>query len=282
MSSAFGNMLNKSRAYRAKTAIRNAPEKPFPELEMEEQDKLFKMLEELFELNGKKYSELTLNQKRLVEFFCMRTVVNAEGKKPEVGEKQFRVLRMAGYAHRFSVRALSEWFGHPALSKLHIIEDEPLNYLELYGETTYPYSGSPYHDGLRSYPDKYLPIRDSKSRAEIWAVWCGKKPSDVTQYKYKQREYTLANEVNFRDYPLYEEAKVEVTKDAPKVETKTIYHSDIEYFLEMQGKGEVDEKVAELYKERLQDIDAFKIKYNNPPNPSYSYAKKIEAYLKTL
>ena len=81
-------MLDKSRTARAKSAIRNAPEKPFPELSMDEQDKLYGMLEQLFELNGKKYSELSINEKRLVEFFCMRTLVNAEGKKPEAGQKE--------------------------------------------------------------------------------------------------------------------------------------------------------------------------------------------------
>ncbi|WYX90443.1 hypothetical protein PTQ24_000168 [Salmonella phage KKP_3822] len=179
--------------------IPNAKILPFPELTQEEKDKLAFMFDTLLGLNGRLYSTLSLNEKRLVEFFGKRYQVTSKGNALKEGEKPYTVIKISAYAHRFLIRALeTEYFTLPSFSAFHIFEDERMNIDDLYGDT-YKYSGSPFHDALRSYPNCYLPIRASQGKASVFAVYSGSKASDLETYIYKERRSAIPEEARYEN-----------------------------------------------------------------------------------
>lgn len=260
--SRYSTMMNKKKVrsnFLSETRV-------FPELSDDMKEKLEKMFEEFFELHGRKYSTLTLNEKRLVEMFCARTARNSEGLSPKQGEEKFSTLMLGYYATAFFSKAMGVFIAAPPASKFHIVEDERMNIDDLYGES-FKYNGDPFASALMSYPDQYLPVRASKGKAEIWAVAKPKKPTDMDSYLYKTRESIFPNEIRYGEYPLLELIAPEELKRRGDV---------IKAFNDSMNPTITDE-IAELYLEYRKDWRAFNAKYGIEID-KYEYPN-IESYI---
>lgn len=225
--SRFRETVNKSRTTAAKkSSIVNAVIKPFPDYPQEFKDKLWNMLEELYELNGRKYSELSLNEKRLAEMFLKRAYTTRDGKAVPRGEEgEYHLLSMSVYAHRFAVKVLDEWFSVPKFNKLHVIEDVQMCIDDLYGSPAATYNGDPFKAALIGYPDNYLPVRASQGKHEIFAAWQGGKQTDLSTYVYKMRETVVPNEAKFvKPYGL--EAIATPSKERPEIFNLWDFHKE--------------------------------------------------------
>lgn len=207
----------------ASNAGRNAPKetntfkgsviKPFPELPENLQRKLGTMFECLLDLSGRTYSSLSLDEKRLVEYFCKRSEVTEKGNSSKGSGRT--VLKIGAYQHRFLIRALKcEYFAQPNFDSFHIFEDERMDFTELYGDR-FEYTGSPMHDGLVSYPNRYLPVRASDGKAVVMAVYSGRSPSDLGLYVYRERRSINFEEPRYQNPLLPQETKEEVVSINP-------------------------------------------------------------------
>lgn len=241
--------------------IPNAKVLPFPELTQEEKDKLAFMFDALIGLSGRLYSSLNLNEKRLVEMFCKRYQVTSKGNSLKEGEKAFTVLKVSAYAHRFLVRALEmEYFTIPPFKSFHIFEDERMNIDDLYGDR-YQYSGSPFHDALRSYPNSYLPIRASQGKATVFAVYSGSKASDLETYIYKERRSAIPEEARYENplLPIKEDEQIDVTPPIPSDSQYLIYEKQTSWTLEM---GVATPLAAAFINRYLEIPNEFHQRYN--------------------
>lgn len=242
-------------------SVPNAKVLPFPELTQEEKDKLAFMFDALIGLSGRLYSTLSINEKRLVEMFCKRCQVTSKGNAHKEGEKAFTVLKISAYAHRFLVYGLQmEYFTIPPFKSFHIFEDERMNIDDLYGDT-YKYSGSPFHDALRSYPTSYLPVRASQGKASIFAVYSGSKASDLETYIFKERKSVLPDEALYNNplLPEKEPEKVDVTPPIPSDSQYLIYEKQVKLSLEI---GLVTPLAAAFINRYLEIPDEFHTRYN--------------------
>ncbi|WYX90464.1 hypothetical protein PVA66_000019 [Salmonella phage KKP_3831] len=234
---------------------------PFPELTQEEKDKLAFMFDALIGLSGRLYSTLSINEKRLVEMFCKRYQVTSKGNSYKEGEKAFTVLKISAYAHRFLVYGLQmEYFTIPPFKSFHIFEDERMNIDDLYGDT-YKYSGSPFHDALRSYPTSYLPVRASQGKASIFAIYSGSKASDLETYIYKERKSVLPDEALYNNplLPEKEPEKIDVTPPIPSESQYLIYEKQVKLSLDI---GLVTPLAAAFINRYLEIPDEFHTRYN--------------------
>ncbi|WJN63545.1 hypothetical protein [Escherichia phage SUT_E520] len=234
---------------------------PFPELTQEEKDKLAFMFDALIGLSGRLYSTLSINEKRLVEMFCKRYQVTSKGNAHKEGEKAFTVLKISAYAHRFLVYGLQmEYFTIPPFKSFHIFEDERMNIDDLYGDT-YKYSGSPFHDALRSYPTSYLPVRASQGKASIFAVYSGSKASDLETYIFKERKSVLPDEALYNNplLPEKEPEKIDVTPPTPSDSQYLIYEKQVKLSLEI---GLVTPLAAAFINRYLEIPNEFHTRYN--------------------
>lgn len=234
---------------------------PFPELTQEEKDKLAFMFDALIGLSGRLYSTLSINEKRLVEMFCKRYQVTSKGNAHKEGEKAFTVLKISAYAHRFLVYGLQmEYFTIPPFKSFHIFEDERMNIDDLYGDT-YKYSGSPFHDALRSYPTSYLPVRASQGKASIFAVYSGSKASDLETYIFKERKSVLPDEALYNNplLPEKEPEKIDVTPSTPSESQYLIYEKQVKLSLEI---GLVTPLAAAFINRYLEIPNEFHTRYN--------------------
>ncbi|AYN56102.1 hypothetical protein STG2_138 [Salmonella phage STG2] len=240
--------------------IPNAKILPFPELTQEEKDKLAFMFDTLLGLNGRLYSSLSLNEKRLVEFFGKRYQVTSKGNALKEGEKPYTVIKISAYAHRFLIRALeTEYFTLPSFSAFHIFEDERMNIDDLYGDR-YQYSGSPFHDALRSYPNCYLPIRASQGKASVFAVYSGSKASDLETYIYKERRSAIPEEARYEN-PILPTKEVKETKTSTS-QTESPYlkfEKQVGWVLEM---GIASPLAAAFINRYLEIPDEFHTRYS--------------------
>ena len=240
--------------------IPNAKILPFPELTQEEKDKLAFMFDTLLGLNGRLYSTLSLNEKRLVEFFGKRYQVTSKGNALKEGEKPYTVIKISAYAHRFLIRALeTEYFTLPSFSAFHIFEDERMNIDDLYGDR-YQYSGSPFHDALRSYPNCYLPIRASQGKASVFAVYSGSKASDLETYIYKERRSAIPEEARYEN-PILPIKEIKETKTST-TQTESPYlkfEKQVGWVLEM---GIASPLAAAFINRYLEIPDEFHTRYN--------------------
>lgn len=242
-------------------SVPNAKVLPFPELTQEEKDKLAFMFDALIGLNGRLYSTLSINEKRLVEMFCKRYPVTSKGNAYKEGEKAFTVLKISAYAHRFLVYGLQmEYFTIPPFKSFHIFEDERMSIDDLYGDT-YKYSGSPFHDALRSYPTSYLPVRASQGKASIFAVYSGSKASDLETYIFKERKSVLPDEALYNNplLPEKEPEKIDVTPPIPSDSQYLIYEKQVKLSLEI---GLVTPHAAAFINRYLEIPDEFHTRYN--------------------
>lgn len=242
-------------------SVPNAKVLPFPELTQEEKDKLAFMFDALIGLSGRLYSTLSINEKRLVEMFCKRYPVTSKGNAHKEGEKAFTVLKISAYAHRFLVYGLQmEYFTIPPFKSFHIFEDERMNIDDLYGDT-YKYSGSPFHDALRSYPTSYLPVRASQGKASIFAVYSGSKASDLETYIFKERKSVLPDEALYNNplLPEKEPEKIDVTPPIPSDSQYLIYEKQVKLSLEI---GLVTPLAAAFINRYLEIPDEFHSRYN--------------------
>lgn len=242
-------------------SVPNARVLPFPELTQEEKDKLAFMFDALIGLSGRLYSTLSINEKRLVEMFCKRCQVTSKGNAHKEGEKVFTVLKISAYAHRFLVYGLQmEYFTIPPFKSFHIFEDERMNIDDLYGDT-YKYSGSPFHDALRSYPTSYLPVRASQGKASIFAVYSGSKASDLETYIFKERKSVLPDEALYNNplLPEKEPEKTDVTPPTPSDSQYLIYEKQVKLSLEI---GLVTPLAAAFINRYLEIPDEFHSRYN--------------------
>lgn len=242
-------------------SVPNAKVLPFPELTQEEKDKLAFMFDALIGLSGRLYSTLSINEKRLVEMFCKRYPVTSKGNAHKEGEKAFTVLKISAYAHRFLVYGLQmEYFTIPPFKSFHIFEDERMNIDDLYGDT-YKYSGSPFHDALRSYPTSYLPVRASQGKASIFAVYSGSKASDLETYIFKERKSVLPDEALYNNplLPEKEPEKIDVTPPIPSDSQYLIYEKQVKLSLEI---GLVTPLAAAFINRYLEIPDEFHTRYN--------------------
>lgn len=241
--------------------IPNAKILPFPELTQEEKDKLAFMFDALIGLSGRLYSTLSINEKRLVEMFCKRYQVTSKGNSYKEGEKAFTVLKISAYAHRFLVYGLQmEYFTIPPFKSFHIFEDERMNIDDLYGDT-YKYSGSPFHDALRSYPTSYLPVRASQGKASIFAVYSGSKASDLETYIFKERKSAIPDEALYNNplLPEKEPEKIDVTPPIPSESQYLIYEKQVKLSLDI---GLVTPLAAAFINRYLEIPDEFHTRYN--------------------
>uniref|UniRef100_A0AB39C1Q3 Uncharacterized protein n=1 Tax=Salmonella phage PMBT26 TaxID=3229745 RepID=A0AB39C1Q3_9CAUD len=240
--------------------IPNAKILPFPELTQEEKDKLAFMFDTLIGLNGRLYSTLSLNEKRLVEFFGKRYQVTSKGNALKEGEKPYTVIKISAYAHRFLIRALeTEYFTLPSFSAFHIFENERMNIDDLYGDR-YQYSGSPFHDALRSYPNCYLPIRASQGKASVFAVYSGSKASDLETYIYKERRSAIPEEARYEN-PILPIKEIKETKTST-TQTESPYlkfEKQVGWVLEM---GIASPLAAAFINRYLEIPDEFHTRYN--------------------
>ncbi|ANH50924.1 hypothetical protein [Salmonella phage 118970_sal2] len=169
-------------------------ERPFPPVDVEKLRELLEMLEGCHE---RCYSELSLNEKRVVEMFCIRSARTVRGTSPKDEVKEYRVLVMHAWAQRFAVHSLQEWFNLPAYKDFHVYEDEVMNYNELYG-LSFKKTGSPMHDALNSFPDHYLPVREYRDREgnkPCFTIWNKSKTiSDLDNYWFRTKEGFLGTE----------------------------------------------------------------------------------------
>ncbi len=242
-------------------SVPNAKVLPFPELTQEEKDKLAFMFDALIGLSGRLYSTLSLNEKRLVEMFCKRYQVTSKGNAHKEGEKAFTVLKISAYAHRFLVYGLQmEYFTIPPFKSFHIFEDERMNIDDLYGDT-YKYSGSPFHDALRSYPTNYLPVRASQGKASIFAIYSGSKASDLETYIFKERKSVLPDEALYNNplLPEKEPEKVDVNPPIPSDSQYLIYEKQVKLSLEI---GLVTPLAAAFINRYLEIPEEFHQRYN--------------------
>lgn len=242
-------------------SVPNAKVLPFPELTQEEKDKLAFMFDALIGLSGRLYSTLSINEKRLVEMFCKRYQVTSKGNAHKEGEKAFTVLKISAYAHRFLVYGLQmEYFTIPPFKSFHIFEDERMNIDDLYGDT-YKYSGSPFHDALRSYPTSYLPVRASQGKASIFAVYSGSKASDLETYIFKERKSVLPDEALYNNplLPEKEPEKIDVTPPIPSDSQYLIYEKQVKLSLEI---GLVTPLAAAFINRYLEIPNEFHTRYN--------------------
>lgn len=242
-------------------SVPNAKVLPFPELTQEEKDKLAFMFDALIGLSGRLYSTLSLNEKRLVEMFCKRYQVTSKGNAHKEGEKAFTVLKISAYAHRFLVYGLQmEYFTIPPFKSFHIFEDERMNIDDLYGDT-YKYSGSPFHDALRSYPTNYLPVRASQGKASILAIYSGSKASDLETYIFKERKSVLPDEALYNNplLPEKEPEKVDVNPPIPSDSQYLIYEKQVKLSLEI---GLVTPLAAAFINRYLEIPEEFHQRYN--------------------
>ncbi|WP_417644685.1 hypothetical protein [Citrobacter freundii] len=234
---------------------------PFPELTQEEKDKLAFMFDALIGLSGRLYSTLSINEKRLVEMFCKRYQVTSKGNSYKEGEKAFTVLKISAYAHRFLVYGLQmEYFTLPPFKSFHIFEDERMNIDDLYGDT-YKYSGSPFHDALRSYPTSYLPVRASQGKASIFAVYSGSKASDLETYIFKERKSAIPDEALYNNPLLPEEEpeKIDVIPPIPSESQYLVYEKQVKLSLDI---GLVTPLAAAFINRYLEIPDEFHARYN--------------------
>ncbi|UIS74079.1 hypothetical protein [Escherichia phage EC104] len=242
-------------------SVPNAKVLPFPELTPEEKDKLAFMFDALIGLSGRLYSTLSINEKRLVEMFCKRYQVTSKGNAHKEGEKAFTVLKISAYAHRFLVYGLQmEYFTIPPFKSFHIFENERMNIDDLYGDT-YKYSGSPFHDALRSYPTSYLPVRASQGKASIFAVYSGSKASDLETYIFKERKSVLPDEALYNNplLPEKEPEKIDVTPPIPSDSQYLIYEKQVKLSLEI---GLVTPLAAAFINRYLEIPNEFHTRYN--------------------
>lgn len=242
-------------------SVPNAKVLPFPELTQEEKDKLAFMFDALIGLNGRLYSTLSINEKRLVEMFCKRYPVTSKGNAHKEGEKAFTVLKISAYAHRFLVYGLQmEYFTIPPFKSFHIFEDERMNIDDLYGDT-YKYSGSPFHDALKSYPTSYLPVRASQGKASIFAVYSGSKASDLETYIFKERKSVLPDEALYNNplLPEKEPEKIDITPPIPSDSQYLIYEKQVKLSLEI---GLVTPLAAAFINRYLEIPEEFHSRYN--------------------
>lgn len=242
-------------------SVPNAKVLPFPELTQEEKDKLAFMFDALIGLSGRLYSTLSLNEKRLVEMFCKRYPVTSKGNAHKEGEKAFTVLKISAYAHRFLVYGLQmEYFTIPPFKSFHIFEDERMNIDDLYGDT-YKYSGSPFHDALRSYPTNYLPVRASQGKASIFAVYSGSKASDLETYIFKERKSVLPDEALYNNplLPEKEPEKTDVTPPTPSDSPYLKFENHVGWVLEM---GVASPLAAAFINRYLEIPNEFHTRYN--------------------
>ena len=241
--------LKARRASRASAAVVRS----FPQPDQELTQKLESMFEELFELHGRKYSTLTLNEKRLVEFFCTRSTKTAEGKKVPDGFHGdiFHTLTIGYYAHNFLVKTLGEYFQLPTVKDFHIIEDVMMNPAELFGSPPLPYKADVFHNSLDSYPDYYIPVRESKGKAEIYGLTRSTKASDLDKYTYKSRESLFPNECRYSEYPVLQL----ITKEQIQEVVDVINKAENEIILR------VTPQLEELFLEHRRDWREFKKKY---------------------
>ncbi|QIO00104.1 hypothetical protein bastian_167 [Salmonella phage bastian] len=241
--------------------IPNAKILPFPELTQEEKDKLAFMFDALLGLNGRIYSTLSINEKRLVEMFCKRYQVTSKGNSYKEGEKAFTVLKISAYAHRFLVYGLQmEYFTIPPFKSFHIFEDERMNIDDLYGDT-YKYSGSPFHDALRSYPTSYLPVRASQGKASIFAVYSGSRASDLETYIFKERKSAIPDEALYNNplLPEKEPEKIDVIPPIPSESQYLVYEKQVKLSLDI---GLVTPLAAAFINRYLEIPDEFHVRYN--------------------
>lgn len=263
---------------------------PIPELTQEEATKLDIMLEALISLRGKKYSELSLDEKRLVEMFCVRSQVDHRGasipKNPTDDFEIFTVIKASAYAHKFAVYSLQEYFPMPNFQDFHIYEDERMNIDDLYGEP-YEYSGHPFLDALRSWPKKYLPVRASKGKSRLFALWCGRTQKNLEEYNFKERLSVTPNEALYQNPLLPEEdMPIEVKEKEPEVPPIILAWNLL------QENGMTKPSAAAIYDIFVADKEAFKNKYgqylnidpefegyvNKIPRDTDDYAKCVDKY----
>lgn len=206
------------------------PELTFPSFSEDQVDKLKKMWTLAQTCHGKKLSELSKYEKQVVEFFFKRVAVDNTGRLiatknistlPE--DQVFSRLAVNQWAISYMICVIKEHVSCPAPQTLFVLEDEVLNPDDLYGDA-YKYSGDPFMDGLNSWPDNYLPVRNSKGKAVIKAVW----KSGSGPYLYKDRAQSggvIKNEHLYKN-PLLTEPEVKLTK-AQVTESKVIYEANV-------------------------------------------------------
>lgn len=273
-------------------SVPNARVLPFPELSQEEKDKLAFMFDALIGLSGRLYSTLSLNEKRLVEMFCKRYQVTSKGNAHKEGEKAFTVLKISAYAHRFLVYGLQmEYFTIPPFKSFHIFEDERMNIDDLYGDT-YKYSGSPFHDALRSYPTNYLPVRASQGKASIFAIYSGSKASDLETYIFKERKSVLPDEALYNNplLPEKEPEKVDVNPPIPSDSQYLIYEKQVKLSLEIglvtplaaafiNRYIEIPEEFHQRYNTNIQITDELIALAKDTPTDTEAYQKAYQELL---
>lgn len=257
---------------------KNARTAPIPQVTPEEVDKLDIMLEALFLCNGKLYSELTLNEKRLVEMFCKRGEVNSLGATPPKNTTDdyeiFTVLKFSAYAHKFAVHSLNEYFACPTFKDFHVYEDERMNIDDLYG-APYLYSGHPMLDALKSWPKNYLPIRASKGKANLWAIYPGGSgkgsQSDFASYAFKERLSITPDEPLYQNPLLPRVAPVSTVAE----ESKTT-HSIITQWNILQDADMTLPSAAAIYDLFVADPEAFETKYGEKLELNPEFVKWVE------
>lgn len=137
-------------------------------------EKLLALYEELLTLNGRKYSELSLNEKRLVEMFCSRVKVTDAGVPAKDG--QYQTLAVSMYAKYMLKEALGDQVTVRKPQTFNIVEDVELDFEELYGRNLPKARMKVMEDALDSYPDNYMPIRRYKGKVGVmYMFWLRSK-----------------------------------------------------------------------------------------------------------
>lgn len=139
-------------------------------------EKLSTLYKELLKLNGRTYSSLSLNEKRLVELFCARKFVNSNTNRATSDPTaSHSALVISWYMNIILIHLLCEKGYADYPDKFCIIEDVELDIDELYGKGTsdkkYDTEFFVLRDALNSYPDNYIPVRKYKGRTNIKYVF---------------------------------------------------------------------------------------------------------------
>lgn len=266
-------------AGKAPAKIANTPKssaiKEFPELTQEQSDKLEMLFSALIPLHKRKYSTLSLNEKRIVEFFCKRYKITKSGKPANDGEEVFTVLKLSAYAHKFLIRGTGmKYFSMPGFLGFHIYEDVRMNIDELYGDP-FEYTGSPFHDALNSFPNNYLPIRASNGKSKIFAVYSSRKVSEVESYVFRERISVVPDEALYNN-PLLPE---DVTPK-PVRQPKSVNKRDSNIRL-VKEYGMMTPVVAALVTKYLESPEDFYDKYNVTEIITGDLVELLESFEKT-
>lgn len=179
-------------------------------------DKLQTIYETVKSCNGKKYSTLTLNEKRAVELLCSRALVTDKGAKSKEGS--FTTLAISAHAG-WAGKAILGGSQFPASqpSTLSIIEDVEMNWKELDVPHSNIETTNVFLDAILSWPDNYHAIRRYKGKTGITAF----HGTEAKGYKEMPlKPPFLGYEVDYGIFPQW------IKKEKPKV-ARTVEPNDV-------------------------------------------------------